>query len=514
MHSVTFALGAPGALRRIPALARFTTIAALAAVAGAVGCAPRSPSEAVAETLRIGARGIEEAPRVLRESLFAEPLISFDPQGRLVQRLATNWKWEQGGRILQLTLRPGVTFHDGTPLSGDVVAGILRQQVSTSGFEAVSRIDSPDDKSIVFYLTQPDAFLLGILAGTLIIDKNKPNVGTGPFKILTTEPALEAVRFPGYYRGAPAIHTVKVATFESQRAAWAAMMRGEVDMVQEVNRDAVEFLEGATRVSLYPSLRPFYIPLVFNLRHPVLKNVEVRRALAEAIDRDELVMHAMGGKGQVADDPVWPSHWAYSTAARRYTYNPGAARLRLEAAGLPVRKSMAGTEMASRFRIRCLFWNEDPQFERIALLLQRQFAEVGIDLVLQGATQGELAKRASAGEFETYLFQMTSGRSFDWTYRFWHSPPAGRPAEIQDAGYSGADGVLDELRLALSESDVRAAVGDLRQRFYEDAPAAFLAWTQITRAVDSRFDVGDRSDPDLFANLWRWRVVPPQRAER
>ncbi len=514
MHSVTFDPVAPGALRRLPASARYRAIAALAVMTGLIGCAPRPAAPGAAEILRIGARGIDEAPKVLRESLFAEPLLQLDPQGRLVPRLATSWNWEQGGHILHVALRPGVTFHDGTELSGDVVAAILRQQLSASGFEAVSRIDSPDDRSIVFHLTRPDAFLLGILAGTLIVDKNKQNVGTGPFRILTTEPALEAVRFPGYYRGAPAIHTVKVATFESQRASWAAMMRGEVDMVQEVNRDAVEFLEGATRVSLYPSLRPFYIPLVFNLRHPVLKNVEVRRALAEAIDRDELVLHAMGGKGQVADDPVWPSHWAYSAAARRYTYNPGAARLRLEAAGLPVRKSIAGTEMASRFRISCLFWNEDPQFERIALLLQRQFAEVGIDLVLQGATQGELAKRASAGEFDTYLFQMTSGRSFDWTYRFWHSPQAGRSPEFQDSGYSGADAVLDQLRVALSEGDLRAAVGDLRRRFYEDAPAAFLAWTQITRAVDARFDVGDRSDPDLFANLWRWRTVTREQAAR
>jgi hypothetical protein len=54
----------------------------------------------------------------------------------------------------------------------------------------------------------------------------------------------------------------------------------------------------------------------------------------------------------------------------------------------------------------------------------------------------------------------------------------------------------------------------LRRRFYEDAPAAFLAWTQITRAVDARFDVGDRSDPDLFANLWRWRTVTREQAAR
>jgi peptide/nickel transport system substrate-binding protein len=471
------------------------------------GCGRAALPATQSDSLRIGIRGSEEAPKVLRESLFAEPLIAVDPQGRPVERVANAWAWDKDGLTLRVGLRPGVLFHDGSRVTAPIVAAILRQQLDTSGFEAVDHIDSPDDRSVVFKLKRPDAFLIETLAGALIADKNKRNVGTGPFRILTEKPVLEAVKFSGYYRGAPGIERIKVLPFESQRAAWAALMRGEVDMVQEVNRDSVEFLEGATRISVYSSLQPFYIPLVFNLRHPILKQVEVRRALSEAIDRVEIVNQAMGGKGQVADDPVWPSHWAYNPAARRYGYNPGAARLRLDAAGLRVHPGRHPGEMASRFRIRCLFWDRDPQFERIALLLQRQLAAVGVDLVLEGASEKRLIPLAQAGEFDTYLFQMTSGRSFDWVYRFWHSALPGQKPELQDSAYSGVDHALEQLRQARTEPETRAAVGDLRAQFYEDAPAAFLAWIQTSRAVDSRFDLGDRSDPEVFTNLWRWRTV-------
>jgi hypothetical protein len=64
------------------------------------------------------------------------------------------------------------------------------------------------------------------------------------------------------------------------------------------------------------------------------------------------------------------------------------------------------------------------------------------------------------------------------------------------------------------DADVRVAVANLRQRFYEDVPAAFLAWPETTRAVDTRFDIGDHSDPEVFANLWRWRLAPDQQAAR
>ena len=109
--------------------------------------------------------------------------------------------------------------------------------------------------------------------------------------------------------------------------------------------------------------------------------------------------------------------------------------------------------------------------------------------------------------------QMGSGRTFDLTYLRWHSPQPGQRGAL-DTGYTGADATLDRLRIARGEGEVRAAVADLRQRFYDDVPAAFLAWPENTRAIRANFDVGERSDPDVFANLWRWHPVPPQRAAR
>jgi peptide/nickel transport system substrate-binding protein len=463
--------------------------------------------------MRIGARGLGEAPRVLREILFAEPLIALDWQGRPADRLATDWQWSDDGRALTVILRRGVKFHDGTLVTSDIVAKILRQRITKEplGFEALERLDTPDGNTLVFRLARPDAFLIGVLAGTLIVDENKPDIGTGPFRIVTRTPILEAERYTEYYRGAAGLESLQLITFPTQRAAWVALMREDVEMVQDLNPESVEFLQGASGVVVYSSLRPFYIPLVFNLRHPILKQVEVRRAITEGIDRDEIVKEAMRGQGQVADDPVWPSHWAYNAATRRHSYNPGAARLRLDAAGFPV-KSVPG-KMASRFALKCLFWGQDPQFERIALLLQRQLSEIGVNLLLVPASQETLGMRAGKGDFETYLYQMTSGRSFDWTYRFWHASPDGS-AEKQNSGYSGVNHVLEELRNARTDSEVRVGVADLRQRFYEDVPAAFLAWTHGTRAVNARYQVSDPAVPDIWANIWRWRLGPTQRAAK
>jgi peptide/nickel transport system substrate-binding protein len=486
------------------------------AAAEIAACSPPPPPINQTATLRLGTKDTVEAKRILSQFLFAERLIALDWNGRPQEALAKSWQWLDKGRTLEIELRSGVTFHDGTPLTAQVVVDILRKLKDrgrhNSAFDAVSRFEPANPLRLVIRLNKPNSFVLDAIADTLIIRPEKPDIGTGPFKLLARTPSIVAEKNASYYRGTPGIDRVEVIAYDTQRAAWVALMRSEVDMLHEVNRDSAQFLEGASQIEMSSVTRPFYIPLVFNVRHPILKNVEVRRALAEAIDRTEIVEQAMGGHGRVADDPVWPFHWAYNAAgARKYSYNPHAARVRLDAAGFTMRPAAAG-RMASRFAIRCVFWN-DPQWEHIALLLQRQLADIGVDLILEEADERRLQTLAAAGDFDTYLYQMTSGKSFDATYGFWHSPVPGG-LTLQNSGYAGVDSTLDSLRIVRSEAEIRVAVADLRERFYDDVPAVFLAWPETTRAIDTKFDIGERTDPDVFANIWKWRQTEHQSASK
>ena len=370
---------------------------ALAVVCGlAAGCSRTAPAGAAEVRLRIGvglgATGRTRALTLLTTYLFADSVVSLGWDGRPVAGLADEWRWEEDGKTLFLHIRPGLKFHDGRPVTASTIVGMLREQLDAArddpnspGWQYVQGIDAPDETSLVIRLSRPDAFLLSELNETLIFDRKTPDIGTGPFRIVSRGDSVQTQKNPDYYRGAPAIDRVEIIPYDTQRGAWAAMMRGEVDMVPEVARESVDFLEGASSVQTYSSVRPHYIALVFNLRHPILSRVEVRRALNVGIDREQIVTKAMRGHATVADDPIWPFHWAYSAAVRRYTYNPDAARLRLDAAGFPLPKARPSAErMTARFRLTCLFWNEDPEFERIALLLQRQLSEVGVDLGTAG----------------------------------------------------------------------------------------------------------------------------------
>jgi hypothetical protein len=74
-----------------------------------------------------------------------------------------------------------------------------------------------------------------------------------------------------------------------------------------------------------------------------------------------------------------------------------------------------------------------------------------------------------------------------------------------DSGYRSADAVLDRLKQARSDEEVRAAVAQLAEVFHDDPPAAFLTWLQQTRAVSTKFNVSAEDNRDILTNLWQWR---------
>jgi ABC-type transport system substrate-binding protein len=276
-------------------------------------------------------------------------------------------------------------------------------------------------------------------------------------------------------------------------------MRGDIDMLYEVSRDSTEFVQAETTVRTYSFPRAYYIPLVFNVRHPILRNVEVRRAINEALDRSALVRDGLRGQATAADGPVWPQHWAYSPPDRPFMFDPAAARRRLDAAGYPL-KPNAERRVPIRFSFKCLIFANDSRFDRFAVIVQKQLADVGIDMRLDPQPLDKLVPRFASGDFDGFLLEM-SGRSLSRVYDFWRF----HDGMLINSGYRAADTVLERIRGAQSDEETRAAVAELLRVMRDDPPAAFLAWQKTSRAVSARFDVAPEADRDIISNLWLWR---------
>jgi peptide/nickel transport system substrate-binding protein len=438
----------------------------------------------------------------LINGLLGEPLVSPDRVGRMQPRLCESVEWLKDGRVLRLTLAPKVLFHDGTVLTSAVLADFLRArfaQRDQASYASVIHVDTPSDTLVDIHLSRPEAFLAEDLADFMVTLGPKGEIGTGPFMLDPTG-GSKLRAFADYRRGRSEVDAVEIKAYPSLRGAWTAMMRGDINILYEVSRESADFVDVESSVRTYPFLRAYYYFVAFNVRHPVLGRREVRQALSSAIDRDAIVRDAMRRRGEAADGPIWKYHWAYSTTQRSYRHNLDAARLRLDAEGFRAPTSSAGPNMPSRFRFKCLILGNDARFEAIGLLLQKQLYDIGVDMEIEAVPLAPLVDRLKQGEFDAFLFEMNSGRMLTWLYRTWHSGAA-----TVDTGYRSADVLLDRLRHATSETETRSIVADLQQVFYDDPPALFLAWPQVSRAVSATLDVPAVPDADVFGRLSRFR---------
>ena len=439
------------------------------------------------------AAGIEDTVR----SLALERLVIFSNDGRPQARLAERWLLSDDGLTLKLWLRHGATFHDGQPVSAatvrDAIAAAFRPSSEPSN--DVREILAHGDDEIEITLNRRSAFVFEGLEIT-IQQPGKQPVGTGPFSVARgTGDQTEMRASENYYGGRPLIDRILFKPYGSVRAAWADMLRGEVDMLYEVGQDALDSLQPSSNVKVYTYDRPYAYVLVPNMQRPALRDPEFRRALNASIDRTALVSGVFDGHATPADGPVPPSHWAHDPKLPTFKYEP--------------RELFAN---ARRPRFTLFF--PDASLEHLVLLIQRQLEAVGVDLDLRLVSLDELGATLKSGDFDFLLADAALGPTMVRTSRFWHS---GERYNYGRFSSRNVDVALEMIREAADDNGYKAGVAAYQRAVIEDPPAIFLVWSQRSRAVSTRFDVPAEAGWDIFSPivLRRWRPVrEPQVARR
>ncbi len=477
-----------------------------AALALAGGCRGVAADADGALSLRIGVAApvLRETGTVglsyTRNALTRETMLTFSDEGRPTPRVLDAWERDSGGRTWRLHVRPGVRFHDGTPVTAPEIAPQIATALEASAPGIVTSVTAESESTLVVSLSGPYAFFLEELAFISVQRVvNGKTFGTGPYTVVEESPeriVLSAVE--NHYRGQPEVERVEVKLYPDQRNAWSALLRGDLEMIYEVSRDSLEFARSESSIEVASFPRPYVYLLGLNVRHPALSNRLVRQALDRAVDRDAIVRLGMGGQGEPAAGHIWPRHWAFDPAKPAPAYSPLEAVRLFEQAGLTLQKEPG--RMPSRLRLRCLVYG--PQ-RKMALVLQRQLAQVDVDLELVMPETRQMLAQLMKGDFDAFVFEVASARLLKLPYMAWHSS-----SNLIPSGYSGADEVLQQMHDATDDEILRAATSAFQQRVHDDPPAIFLAWGSTSRAVSRRFEIPSTSE-DLFHTIARWKRASP-----
>jgi peptide/nickel transport system substrate-binding protein len=439
--------------------------------------------------LKVGTAPIELSQFV--QNLTIESLGKVAADGRIVPSLAKVWTVADDNRSVLIEIRAGVRFHDGSPMTTAVVADILRAKLPVSlgiAYEDIAAIAPVSDTHIRIDLRQPSQFVLEGLEERISKPgkPGSPAVGTGAFAVVDSEAVAEMRGVADYYMGAPEIERIIVTMYPSIRAAWAELLRENLDFVYEVGQDALDSLQPSTTVNVFTYTRSYQHFILLNPRVASIRSAAIRRALNAAVDRAAIVRDGLNGHGIVSSGPLWPRNWAAS-GLTGFPYDPAGAAQAVKAAREPI-------------RFRCLVAPED---ERIALVVQRQLAQVGVEMVLEEGTVESNSARLRSGDFDALLGGMVSGPSVLRTYLWWHSKGSRTPSKFATATI---DAALDRVRHATTDDEYRAGVASFQQAVLDDPPAVFLAWGDRARALSARFQLPPETEPniDILGSLRLW----------
>lgn len=414
--------------------------------------------------------------------LIYEPLVNLDPDLNIIPALSESWTFADDARMLTLNLRQGVKFHDGSDFTAEDVKAsferILNEETGAatrSNFLSIDTIDTPDDFTVVFNLTEADVPILGAMASlnAAIVpsemvasgDFASQAIGTGPFKLESWVPeeTTQLSANADWWGDGPFVDGIEIRIIPDEASILAALRAGEIDFAL-LNDPLVATLlidDPSVVLNRVPAIA--YHVLQLNAARPPLDKLEVRQAISCAIDRQEVLDTASLGEGQVTGPLTIP---AFQLPASEYfCYEKDLDK---------ARELMAQAGMDDGFTLKMIAANaEPPTALSEAQSIQAQLAEIGITVEIESLELSVYVDRWLAADFESAV-ALNGGRPDPYTMysRYWTK--TGNLNTV--AGY--IDDTLDDLMAqGKAETDPQkrfAIFAEFQKHLVEMAPWVWL----------------------------------------
>ena len=306
--------------------------------------------------------------------------------------LAESWEISDDGLTYTFALRPGVNFHDGTPLkASDVVFTIERLRApetaspGASELASIDTIEAPDDATVVVTLHQPDASLLAALAGgngfiysEAFVTANNNDVtqvamGTGPFTFVEYVPNTRVVlaKNADYWEeGLPYLDGIEMTIASDDTARTAAVVTGTVDFIEYAPLRDIDSLQQNPDIALAGDSNTNIRFAGLNLAREPFDKPEVREAISLVVDRTAMLGPTVFGHGTPTSVLFPPDYWA-------------ALQVEVPATDIERAKQLlADAGLADGFSTTITSWSQYSFLSNAAVVLQEQLRQIGIEAEL------------------------------------------------------------------------------------------------------------------------------------
>jgi peptide/nickel transport system substrate-binding protein len=423
-------------------------------------------------------------------------------------RLATSYEVSEDGTIITYHLRDDVTFHNGDQFTSADVAATFNEAKNNawamSVWDYLDRIETPDETTVVFYLTQRvmtypwtlaqmKILPASVLASEGVTSLDRTPIGTGPYKFVSYDEGVSvslAVN-DSYWGTIPPIKNIRIDIIPDENTLATALQNGDVDFtdVKAVMIPTLKELPGIT-IAHGPSVRLSYVQL-----NTEKLPLAVRKAIAYAADRAYMLEVASNGAGTMYSTVTF-NHNVFGfddTGAIDYSYDLDKAAQALADGGIQTPLDLGLLRGYTSARV-----------SKEAEILQADLASIGLNVQIEISDYGAFSDSVLAGDYAIAIQGASYGDTLTGYANIFESKFIG---STNYALYNNPamDTLFEE---AIAAPDLETYIAKSKQIIelaQEDVPYVMLYEMDVLDAHNSNLNVVIGLENNNFLNLFSWK---------
>ncbi len=470
-----------------------------------------------------------DAPSSSVEGLIFSGLFRTNSNLELEPDIVDSYSVKKSGTHYIFKLKQTIFWHDGQPLTAhdvkftfDKILDKSTNTVRRSNFVIDGQpvqFNVIDDYTIEAILPKPFApFLIrltmGIIPKHILVNEdinkslfNRSPIGSGPYKFKSWKSAqhIHLIRNEKYHFNSPNIKTIFLKIIPDNNTALLALEKKEIDESSIPAKDFNRY-SNVPYLDIYRYYDIVYTYLGFNLKHPFFSDINVRRAIAHAINKKAIVSGVLKGFGMVADIPSSPILWSYPNQndIPTFKFDPKKSRKLLKESGFIYNKKTKVLEKNGQpFTFKIITNKGNKSREKSAQIIQRMLADVGIDVKIQLLEWSSFIKIVDANQspkdYDAVILGWSLGLDPDG-YSIWHSSQY--PQGFNFIGYENqtVDRLLEKGRTVIDQNKRKSIYKTIYQNIAQDVPYLFLYFPETLRGINVRVKGLSKAGPAGLMN--------------
>lgn len=431
--------------------------------------------------------------------------------------LATGCEHSADYRTWTCTLRSGLKWSDGQPLTAKDVAfsyrfAIDKQFAAFSGyFPDGATFTTPNDTTVVWHSPTPTNAPM-VPAWAYVVPEHiwskfnassskqitaanvVPTVSSGPYQMTNATPGQNwtFTRNPYYWGTRPVYDQIVYQLYTNQDALVQALKNGQVDIADGLEGSVLPALQGLSNVTVNKVASDWWVNLAFNFGGrgpglPALKNLDVRRAIAMAIDKQQIVDKVYPGAAAPGQTIVRPlsKYWHLTIPAdKTIPYDPAQANTLLDSAGYPRGPDGVRTDpkTGAPLVIRLPVSDDTAGSTAVGQLVAGFLKQVGITVKVQPVTAGKMYDLQQSGDFDAYIWYWSGDPDPNYQLSAFTSDQC--QDGISDGCWSNTeyDQLFAQQHTTFDRSARKAIVDQMQQLVYDQVPVIVIAYPNAIEA--------------------------------